>query len=141
MPSIKLKAGPFGPAFRNQLRRALPPSHKASADERIASEQLRLARLDVNKGIDRALAALRETHARVAALESAVQQSSEVSRIEKLSLDVGSGTQSDFLTAEANLLAARAALIEAHHAEIAARVELARILGDLSREWLARTVE
>jgi hypothetical protein len=32
-------------------------------------------------------------------------------------------------------------LIEAQHAEIAARVELARILGDLSREWLARTVE
>ena len=114
---------------------------KAIADERVASEQLRLARLDVNRGVDRALAALREAHARVAALESAVQQSAEVSRIEKLSLDVGSGTQSDFLAAEANLLGARAALIEAHHAEIAARVELARILGDLSREWLARTVE
>jgi outer membrane protein len=114
---------------------------KTGADERIASEQLRLARLDVNRGVDRALSALRETHARVAALQSAVQQLAEVSRIERLSLDVGSGTQSDFLAAEANLLGARASLIQAQHAEIAARVELARILGELSREWLARTVE
>jgi outer membrane protein len=114
---------------------------KAGADARVAYEQLRLARMDVNRGVDRSLSALREAHARVAALESAVQQSSEVSRIERLSLDVGSGTQSDFLAAEANLLGARAALIEAQHAEIAARVELALILGELSREWLARTVE
>ena len=79
--------------------------------------------------------------ARIAALQSAVEQSAEVARIERLALEVGSGTQSDYLDAEANLLRARADLIEARHAEISARVELARVLGELSPEWLARTVE
>jgi len=95
----------------------------------------------VEQGVDQALAALRQAHARVAALQSAVEQSAEVARIERLSLEVGSGTQTDYLAAEANLLSARAGLIEARHAEIGARVELARIIGELSRDWLARIVE
>ncbi len=114
---------------------------RASADERAAVMQLRIARLNVESGIDRALAAVREAHARAAALEGAVAQSAEVVRIERLSMDVGSGTQSEYLDAEANLLTVRAGLLDAQHAEITARVELARVVGDLSREWLARTVE
>ena len=70
-----------------------------------------------------------------------MEQSAEVARIERLTLDVGSGTQTDYLDAEAKLLSARASLIEARHAEISARVELARITGELSRDWLGRTVE
>ncbi|HLA89921.1 MAG TPA: TolC family protein [Gemmatimonadaceae bacterium] len=114
---------------------------RAAADERIAAAQLRGTELAIARGVDQALAALREAHARVAALAGAVEQSAEVARIERLSLDVGSGTQTQYLDAEANLLRARAGLVEARHAEIAARVELAGIVGELSREWLARTVE
>ncbi|HKS06873.1 MAG TPA: TolC family protein [Gemmatimonadaceae bacterium] len=111
---------------------------RAEADERALRQQTLVARLNVESGIDRALAALREAHARTAALESAVEQSTEVSRIERLSIDVGSGTQSDFLAAEAALLQVRAGLIEARNAEFSARVELARLTGELTREWIAR---
>ncbi|MBI4502552.1 MAG: TolC family protein, partial [Gemmatimonadetes bacterium] len=114
---------------------------RASAEQRAANEQVRVAELNIEQAVDRALAALREAHARVAALEIAVDQSAEVVRIERLSLDVGSGTQTDYLDSEANLLRARASLIEARHAEIAARVDLARITGELSQEWLAHTLE
>lgn len=114
---------------------------RASADERVAAERVRAARLDVARQIDQNLAALREAHARVAALESAVAQSQEVERIEKLALDVGTVVQTDYLDAEAKLYSAQAGLIQARHAEIAARVDLARTLGDLSRDWLARNVE
>ncbi len=114
---------------------------RASADDRAAAAQLRAVGLNVEQAVDQALAALRQAHARVAALQSAVNQSAEVARIERLSLEVGSGTQTDYLAAEANLLASRAGLIEARHTEIGARVELARITGELSRDWLARIVE
>jgi outer membrane protein TolC len=79
--------------------------------------------------------------ARSSALQAALEQSQEVVRIERLSLDVGSGTQSDYLMAESNLYATRSSLIEARHSVIGARIELARILGELSRDWLARNVE
>ena len=123
-----------GGSRTNQIRRA-------AADARGAAEQLRLAELNVAQGVDRALAAVREAHARVAALGSAAEQSAEVARIERLSLEVGSGTQTDYLDAEANLLRARASLIEARHAEIAARIELARVTGELSLAWLALNLE
>ncbi|HEX8723925.1 MAG TPA: TolC family protein [Gemmatimonadaceae bacterium] len=114
---------------------------RADADARAAAARVQLARLDVEHGIDQNLAALREAHARVSALESAVAQSQEVERIEKLALDVGTVVQTDYLDAEAKLYAAQASLIQARHAEIAARVDLARTLGELSRAWLARNVE
>ena len=91
--------------------------------------------------LDHALAAVREAHARAIALQSAVDQSAEVARIEQLSIDVGSGTQTEFLDAEANLLSVRSSLTQAQHAEMSARVDLARLLGELSRDWLARTME
>jgi outer membrane protein len=114
---------------------------QALADERAASSQLRLAQLDIEKDVDRALAMLREAGARSRALQAALDQSMEVVRIERLSLEVGSGTQTDYLLAEANLVTTRASLTGARHGEISARVELARILGDLSPDWLARNVE
>jgi outer membrane protein len=114
---------------------------KAAADLRVADAQLRAARLTVNQSVSRALSSLRQAHAQVEALESAVSESEEVARIERLALDVGSGTQSDFLEAQANTLRAKAALIDARNAEITARVELARVVGELSREWITRAVE
>jgi outer membrane protein len=114
---------------------------RASAADRAAREQVRAAQLSVASGVDQNLAALREAHARVQALESAVAQSQEVERIERLALDVGTVVQTDYLDAEAKLFSAQAGLIQARHAEIAARVDLARTLGELSRDWLARNVE
>ena len=114
---------------------------RADANARAAAEQVRVAQLDVEQQVDRNLAALREAHARVTALQSAVAQSQEVERIEKLALDVGTVVQTDYLDAEAKLYSAQASLIQARHAEIAARVDLARTLGELSRNWLARNVE
>ncbi len=116
-------------------------SRRAAAEEHQAAEEVRAAHLNLEQAVDQALAALREAKARRLALESALEQLAEVVRIERLSLEVGSGTESDYLTALANQLAARAGMIEARYAEIAARVELARVTGDLSLEWLSRNLE
>jgi outer membrane protein len=114
---------------------------RAAADQRAAEAQVRAAELDVDASVDQALAALRESHARVSALQTAVAQSQEVERIERLALDVGTAVQTDYLDAEAKLFSDQANLIQARHAEIAARVDLARAVGELSRAWLARNVE
>jgi outer membrane protein TolC len=114
---------------------------QAGAEARLAREQLRLAELGVEEGVDRALNAALETRALVSALRRAVQLQTEVARIEQLSLDAGAGTQTDYLRAEADLARARSLLVEAEHAEIAARVELARVVGELTTEWLNRNVE
>ena len=113
---------------------------RADADYRARSEQARLAAMTAEQAVDRALAALSESHARVAALEQAAAQFDEVVRIRRLALETGSGTQTDYLGAETDLLRARASAIEARHAEIAARVELARVTGELTPEWLAAAV-
>ena len=65
----------------------------------------------------------------------------EVVRIEKLLLSSGSGTETDYLNAEADLLGARANLARASHAEIAARAELARAGGQLDAAWIDRALE
>lgn len=114
---------------------------RAGAELRLAREELRLAELAVEEGVDRALNAAIDTRALVSALRRTVQLQSEVVRIEQLSLDAGAGTQTDYLRAEADLARARSLLIEAEHAEIAARVELARVVGELTTEWLNRNVE
>jgi outer membrane protein len=114
---------------------------RAEAEQRLASERQRLASYAIASGLDRALASLRESEERLVALRSATRQSEEVAHIERTALDIGSGTQTDYLEAEAVLLGSRANLIEATHAALLARVDLARITGDLSLEWLARTLE
>ena len=81
-----------------------------------------------------------EAAARAASLRVAVDRFAEVVRIERLRLDTGSGTQTEYLRAEADLLTARAALTEAQHAVVALWVELARITGDLTLAWLSRLV-
>ncbi|MFI5208327.1 MAG: TolC family protein, partial [Gemmatimonadales bacterium] len=114
---------------------------RADADARAAAEQLRLAELAAASSVDRAVATVIESHARVLALRSAVETSDAVVQVERTSLEVGSGTQTDYLDALAQLLEARSSLIEATHAEITAHIELARVTGALSPEWLAQRLE
>ena len=114
---------------------------RAEADARSMEEQLRLAEVNVALGVDRAVAAVVEARARVQALVSAVEQTDAVARIERTSLEVGSGTQTDYLEALAIALQTSSQLIEARHGEIAARIELARVTGELSPQWLANHLE
>jgi len=127
------------PVFTGGARSSAVARAGAVADA--AREQVRLAELATQDAIDRALVAVRDSRARVDATRRAVEHLTEVVRIEHLSLSEGAGTQTDYLLAEAELYAARAALVEARHAEIAAHVELARVVGELSPAWLANTVE
>lgn len=114
---------------------------RTEATARAAGEELRAAQQASEQGVDAALAAVTAARATVAALETAVVQSEEVRRIRLLSLRVGSGTETDYLDAEAALLSQRANLAQARNAEIAARVELARVTGVLALEWLTTIVE
>ena len=110
------------------------------AQSRAASEQLRATRLATEQSVDAALAAVTASRATVEALATAVAQSEEVERIRLLSVQVGSGTETDYLDAEATLLLNRAGLVQARNDEIAARVELARVTGELDEGWVARVV-
>ena len=114
---------------------------RAEADARAAAEQRRLAEFNVTQAVDRAIAAVTEARARVAALEAAVAASDAVVMTERTALEIGSGTQTDYLDALTDLLRERAGLIEARHAEITARIELARVTGALSPDFLARHLE
>lgn len=113
----------------------------ARAQERQAREALRLAEMDVEDRVESALAAVREAGALREALELAAEQSGEVARIEALALEAGAGVQTDFLTAQAELFQARASLSQARHGEILALIELARVQGDLSLEWIQEYTE
>ncbi|HVO35222.1 MAG TPA: TolC family protein [Gemmatimonadales bacterium] len=113
---------------------------RTEADARAAGEQLRAAQQAAELSVDGALATVTAARATVDALVTAVAQSAEVERIRLLSVQVGSGTETDYLDAEATLLSNRAALVQARHAEIAARIELARVTGVLTPEWLTRMV-
>jgi outer membrane protein len=123
-----------GGAVRNAVARA-------DAASRSTAEQLRLAGIQLAEDIDRTISALAESRARAKSLSVAVERFAEVARIEKLSLEAGARTQTDYLRAEADLLSARASLAEARHAEIASRAEMARITGQLNSSWIARSLE
>lgn len=114
---------------------------RARAQARMAAAELWLAELRVADGVDRAFAALEAAQSRAVAWRAAVEQSVEVVRIERLSLDTGGGVQTDYLSAEAELLRARAALTDARYTELVARVELARALGGLTRDGLEAMLE
>ncbi len=113
----------------------------ARARERRAREELRLAELRLEQAVDVALNAEREARALVAAVSQAVDHQAEVVRIERLSLEAGAGTQTDYLSSEAELLRVSSALIEARHRQIAARVELIRVVGELDPAWFVANLE
>lgn len=114
---------------------------QAQSARTAADADARLARARLEDDLDFALASREEARSRVASLTTAVEQYAEVARIEKLRLDTETGTQTDFLDAEADLLSAEAQLVEARHAEIAARVEIARVTGTLDLAWIEKTLE
>lgn len=127
------------PLFTGGSRSAA--NQRASAELRIARAEYDLVARRIDDAIDRAASALASARARVQALEAAVAQSDEVTRIDRLALDAGAGVQSDYLTAEADLFRARAALSDARALELIALVELARLAGQLSESWIAQHVE
>ncbi len=114
---------------------------RTEASARAANEQLRQAQQAAEQSVDGALATVAAARATVQALETAVTQSEEVERIRLLAVQVGSGTETDYLDAEATLLSNRAALVQARNAEISARIELARVTGILNPDWLARAIQ
>ncbi len=114
---------------------------RAEAVQRTAEEQLRLAELQVRDEVDRTAAAVEEALARAASLQQAVEGFTEVVRIQKLLLDAGAGTQTDYLNAEADLLATRASLAETRNAAVLARTSLARATGQLGPDWLRTHLE
>ncbi len=114
---------------------------RADAARRAVREQVRQAELDVTSEIDRALAALRDAQARSASLTTAVARLGEVVRIQKLLIETGQGTQTDYLNAEADLLLARANLVRARLGEVDARAGLARAGGRLTPAWLEENLE
>lgn len=127
------------PIFTGGARKAA--SQRADAEIRSARAEFELTTRRINDAIDRTFSALATARARVTALQSAVTQSEEVTRIDRLALDAGAGVQSEYLTAEADLLRARAALTDARALELVAMIELARISGELSESWIAQHVE
>jgi outer membrane protein len=114
---------------------------QAEAGERAARERLRLAELEAGRRVDEALAAVAETGARAAALARAVERQEAVVRTERVALEIGAGVQTDFLAAEADLLAARAGLARSRQAGMAAHIELARLLGTLDEDWIRTYLE
>ena len=114
---------------------------RAMAGEREAAEGLRMAQLEIEQGVEEALAAVRETRALAQALALAVDQSQEVARIEALALEAGAGVQTDFLRAQAELFEARGALAQARHGEVLARIRLARVTGELTAQWFSEQLE
>jgi outer membrane protein TolC len=118
-------------------------AHIAAADAsaRAAQAATRLSDLDVERDIDRARGELLEARARVASLAVAVSRFHEVVRIRQLALTAGTGTQRDYLDAQADLLDAQAALIEARHRDILACSALALHTGQLDLDWLRQNLE
>lgn len=114
---------------------------RARAESRAAAAELAQAELRTAEAVDRAHALLTSARARSTALAAAAEQSAEVARIERLALDTGAGVQTDYLSAEAALLRARALLTEARFSEVVAWVELARALGVLTPSWIEQNVE
>jgi len=112
----------------------------AEAGRDAAAASLRIVTDEVATELDRAWADLAAARARAESLAEAEARYAEVLRIEKLRLSAGAGVETDYLRAEADLLASRAAAAEARNRAAAARAELARIAGELTPEWLGRTL-
>lgn len=114
---------------------------EARAEATGAEHRTRLVEKAVERAVDEAFASWREKTVRVESLRRAVESQREVVRIEKLRLETGTGTQTDYLDAEADLLSARAQRARTRYAALRARMELARATGALDRGWIERNLE
>jgi outer membrane protein TolC len=95
----------------------------------------------VAREADAARTAETEARGRADALEAAVDRFAELARVERLALDEGAGTQSDWLRAEAGLFQARAGLADARFDVLRARIAWAQALGLLDLDWIASLTE
>lgn len=125
--------------FTGGSRRAA--SSRAGSERDAAESDVAAIELRLDEAVDRVVAMARSAEARSTALAAAARQYEEVARIERLALDEGAGTQPDWLSAQAAVLTARSTLIEARHAEVAARIELARLTGTLTPAALTTLLE
>jgi outer membrane protein len=114
---------------------------RARSESAAAAAEHALAALRIADAVDGALGRIAAARARAQAWATAVEQSTEVARIERLALDTGAGVQTDYLAAEAELLRARAALAEARYVELIAGIELMRSMGELDEGWVEANVE
>ena len=105
---------------------------RAAAQRDSATAMLAQSELDAREAVDRAWISFADAGARAVALARAADRLAEVARVQKLLLEVGSGTQVDYLAAEAELAKTRAGATEARTAALLAQVELARLAGELS---------
>lgn len=111
---------------------------QATAEAKKAEEQLRAAEKQIRDSIDQALADFDQARASEQSLRDAVTSFQEVARIEKLRLEEGAGTQTDYLRAEADLMQARAGLAAARYRSMMVFVEIARLTGQLDTAWIAQ---
>jgi len=122
-----------GGALYNNVRRAEALRLRAQEDLRLREDFLR-------EDVDRAVARIEETRSQTAELATASSRFEEVARVAQLQVETGTGTQIDYLQAEADLLRARAAHARARYSEVAAYIELQRALGTLDVEWMRETL-
>jgi outer membrane protein len=127
------------PLFTGGMRRSAVA--RSRAEEREAAAALALARFRAAERVDAAHGRAVAAQARATALAAAVAQLEEVSRIERLALETGAGMQTDYLTAEAELVRGRAAWVEARTGVVLAALDLARAAGMLTADWLLTGVE
>ncbi len=113
----------------------------AEAAVEAAQSDLASMRLRVDQEADAARTAVETSEARAAALAISVTQWEELTRIEALALEAGSGVQSDLLRAEASLFQAQAGHVRARYQAMIARVRLARAQGVLSKAWIDEALE
>jgi outer membrane protein TolC len=102
---------------------------RARAERDAAAAELAVLRGRVLAEVDAALADVERLRAQAAAYAEAVASQREVTRVEALRLGEGVGTETDYLGAEAALVAAEASLAEVRFAELTARAALARTCG------------
>ncbi len=109
---------------------------RARASAAAAEARVGVAENEVRSDLDRAAAEVRTAVARFESLAVAEQRYAEVARVERLRLELGAGTQAEYLRAEADLVAARASVAAARQGLTLARVELARVAGTLDTGWI-----
>jgi outer membrane protein TolC len=114
---------------------------RAESELAAARSDADAARLQVAQAVDAAETGVVEADAQAEALELAVAQWEEVTRIEALALEAGSGVQGDLLRAEAGLFQARAGHARARYDSVLSRVRLARAEGTLDRSWMDEALE
>ena len=114
---------------------------RARAAAESAAATVEVLELDLLRALDAASATYVEARSRREALAAAIEQYEEVARIEALALAEGAGVQRDLLAAESQLFQVRSTLAQVEAAFVQSAVEMARIRGHLTLEWITQNLE